>query len=134
MFNKHILNSMTRSLILVVGAFLVVLSSHMAFAQPMSDGFEMRANNAIPITGELADSMIYLPLVMKNFPFTPDVPVLDAINNQDGDGNYSVNWSSSEGADTYTLQEDDNVDFSSPTTAYAGISTSTAISGRDVGT
>ncbi|GAG16249.1 unnamed protein product, partial [marine sediment metagenome] len=76
----------------------------------------------------------YLPLVMNNFPFTPAAPVLDAIGNEDGDGNYTVSWSSSEGADTYTLQEDVSADFSNPTTAYAGANTSTAISGRDLGT
>lgn len=79
------------------------------------------------------DSMVYLPLVMNNFPFTPDAPMLNAISNADGDGNYSVSWSSSEGADTYTLQEGVSADFSSPTIVHSGPSTSTAISGRDVG-
>ena len=87
-----------------------------------------------PLAEAPADYMIYLPLVMKNFPIIPDVPVLNAISNDDGDGNYTVGWSSSDGADTYTLQEDDNADFSSPTTVYSGSSTSKAISGRDVGT
>lgn len=134
MFNKHILNSMIRVLVLVVGAILVVLSSHMALAQPISDGFEMRANNAVPTTRELADSMIYLPLVVKNFRLVPAAPVLSAISNADGDGNYSVSWSSSEGADTYSLEEDDNASFSSPSTVYSGSGPSTNISGRNVGT
>jgi uncharacterized delta-60 repeat protein len=80
------------------------------------------------------DYMVYLPLVMMNSPIIPDVPVLNAISNDDGDGSFTVSWSSSEGADTYTLQEDDNADFSSSTTVYSGSSTSTAISGRDVAT
>ncbi len=121
-------------LVLVIGALLIVLSSPMALAQSFTDDFNLRVNNAIPTTGELADSMIYLPLLVKNFPLVPDVPVLNAISNTDGDGNYTVSWSSSEGANTYTLQEDENADFSSPTTVYSGSGTSTAISGRDVGT
>ena len=120
--------------VLIIGALLVILSSPTALARSVANGVNLRANNTVPTTGELADSRVYLPLVMKNFPFTPTAPVLDAIGNEDGDGNYTVSWSSPEGADTYTLQEDDNADFSSPTTAYAGSSTLTAISGRDVGT
>jgi hypothetical protein len=34
----------------------------------------------------------------------------------------------------YTLEEDENVDFSSPTTVYTGSSTSDDISGKDIGT
>jgi len=140
MFTKAILKSVTgvpntwRFFVLVIGALLAILSSPTALAQSVTDGFNLRTNNALPTTGVLADNMIYLPLVMNQFPFTPAAPVLDAIGNEDGNGNYTVSWSSSEGADTYTLQEDDNADFSSPTTAYAGASTSTAVSGRDVGT
>jgi len=85
-------------------------------------------------TPEPGDTEVYIPLSLKSFPFTPDAPVLNAISNEDGDGSYTVSWSSSEGADTYTLEEDDNTGFSSPTTVYSGSSTSKAISGRDVGT
>jgi uncharacterized delta-60 repeat protein len=83
---------------------------------------------------ELQDITVYLPLVEKNFPYTPDAPLLSPISNADGDGSYTLSWSSSEGATTYTLQEDDNASFSSPTTAYSGSSTSTDINGRDVDT
>ncbi|MBN2258832.1 MAG: hypothetical protein JW704_13630 [Anaerolineaceae bacterium] len=76
---------------------------------------------------------IYLPLVLKPY-ITPVAPVLNAISNADGDGNYNVSWGSVAGAATYTLQEDDNAGFSSPTTAYSGSGTSRAISGKDVGT
>jgi hypothetical protein len=140
MFTKTIIKSVTGVLstrlffVLVIGALLVILSSPMALAQSVTDGFNLRTNNAIPTTGELADNMIYLPLVMKNFPFTPDAPMLNTINNEDGDGNYTVSWSSSEGAETYTLQEATDASFSNATTVYSGPNTSTAISGRDVGT
>lgn len=79
-------------------------------------------------------STIFLPLLLKRYPVVPSTPALNAINNGDGDGNYTVSWSASDTADTYTLQEDDNANFSSPTTAYAGAATSTDLGGRDVGT
>jgi hypothetical protein len=34
--------------------------------------------------------------------------VLDPIDNSDGDGSYTVSWSSVSGATEYILQEDDN--------------------------
>ncbi len=120
--------------VLIIGALLVILSSPTALARSVANGFNLRANNTVPTTGELADSRVYLPLMMKNFPFTPPAPVLGAIGNGDGDGNYTVSWSSTEGADTYTLQEAASAGFSNPTTVYSGSGTSTAISGRDVGT
>ncbi len=89
--------------------------------------------NSVHATEDLADSTTYLPLVERS-PIIPNPPVLNPISNTDGDGNYTVSWSSSEGATTYTLEEDDNVGFSSPTTVYSGSSTSKNISGRDVGT
>ncbi len=133
MFNKRTINSLTKALVFVIGALLIILSSRITLAQSVTDGFSLRTNNAIPV-GDTADNMIYLPLVMKNFPFTPEAPVLNAISNEDGDGNYTVSWGSSDGANTYTLEEDDNADFSSPTTVCSSNGTSTAISGRDVGT
>lgn len=83
----------------------------------------------VPVGG-----MICLPLVVRTFPFVPAAPALNAIGNDDGDGNYTVSWSQSEGADRYALQEDDNASFTSPTTAYSGAGASTVITGRDVGT
>ena len=60
-------------------------------------------------------------------------PTLSPINNPDNDGNYQVNWSAVSGATAYKLQEDDNADFSSPTTRYSGANTQVAISGQAVG-
>ena len=134
MFNKRTISSITKALVFVVSAFLIILSSHTAIAQSITDGFNLKVNDTVPGTGELSDSMIYLPLMMKNYPITPESPVLNAISNEDGDGNYIVSWSSSVGASIYTLQEDVSTDFSNPTTVYSGSGTSTAISGRDVGT
>jgi uncharacterized repeat protein (TIGR01451 family) len=77
---------------------------------------------------------LFLPIVTKRWPPIPYVPTLDAISNPDGDGSYTVSWSTDDLADTYILEEDDNAAFSSPTTAYSGSSTSTSISGKSAGT
>jgi uncharacterized delta-60 repeat protein len=140
MFNNRIIKSITGALgirlffVLAIGTLLVFLSSLTALARSFDNGLNLRTNNAVPTTRELEDSMVYLPLMVKNFPFIPDAPVLDVISNTDGDGNYTVSWSSSEGADTYTLEEDDNAGFSNTTTIYSGPVTSTIINGKDVGT
>jgi hypothetical protein len=51
-------------------------------------------------------------------PPPPAAPTLNPISNPDGDGNYTVTWSSVTGATSYTLQEDNDDTFSSPTTVY----------------
>jgi len=60
-------------------------------------------------------------------------PTLYSISNPDGDGNYTVDWSDVTGAITYTLQEDDNPYFSSPTNLYLNTSEYSFI-GHDAGT
>ncbi len=93
----------------------------------------------------------------------PTAPVLSPISNADGDGNYAVSWSAvslAAQADTltsipqnvtddytiflplvingtsttYTLQEDDNAGFSSPTVVYSGSGTSWNATGKAAGT
>jgi hypothetical protein len=76
---------------------------------------------------------IYLPIILGNAE-PPSPPVLNSIDNSDGDGDYTVSWSSVNGATRYVLQEADNPSFSSPTTVYSGPSASTTVSGRSVGT
>ncbi len=77
---------------------------------------------------------IYLPIILKRYPPVPYTPVLNAISNSDNDGNYTVDWDTADLADTYTLQEDDNSAFSSPTTRYTGANTSWSASNHAVGT
>ena len=48
----------------------------------------------------------------------PDTPTLNAIDNADGDGTYSVTWSAAARATSYTLQEDTDSAFGSPTIVY----------------
>jgi len=85
-------------------------------------------------TVESAGARVYLPLMVKNYPPFPGTPVLNAISDPEGDGNYTVSWSAAARAQTYVLEEDDNASFSSPTTAYSGSSTSASITGRATGT
>ncbi|MGD8473073.1 MAG: hypothetical protein PVH59_03055 [Anaerolineae bacterium] len=115
------------AVVLVLGVFLVALSLS---GLPIRTGDVSYALGAQPADEEPFDVFVYLPMVARNFPFTPTAPTLYTISNPGGLGDYSVSWSASSGATTYTLQEDDNADFTSPATAYAGAATSTDISGR----
>ena len=49
-------------------------------------------------------------------------------------GSYDVSWSSVPEATTYTLLEDDNSGFSSPTVVYMGSNTSLSVAGKTNGT
>jgi len=66
---------------------------------------------------------IYLPLIHGKPYIMPDPPILDPIDNN-GSSSFMVNWSASDGATNYILEEDDNQSFSSPTTIYTGPETS----------
>jgi thermitase len=64
----------------------------------------------------------------------PNAPTLNAISNPGNDGAYTVSWSAATAASGYTLQEDDNTSFSSPTTRYMGPATSYDVTGQRDGT
>lgn len=64
----------------------------------------------------------------------PAVPTLNAISNTDGDGGYTVSWSSASSATSYTLQEASSNTFSDAITVYSGSGTSTSISDRSPST
>jgi hypothetical protein len=64
----------------------------------------------------------------------PDAPVLATINNPDDDGNYLVEWSAVTGATGYTLQEDDNPDFTAPVIRYNGLAIYFTVTGQATGT
>jgi hypothetical protein len=81
-----------------------------------------------------APKTAYLPLVLNGYPPIPAVPVLNAIANAAGDGNYTVSWNAATRATSYLLQEDDNAGFASPETRYAGSGTSWDAAGKAVGT
>jgi hypothetical protein len=71
---------------------------------------------------------------MQRWPPVPYTPTLNPISNPDGDGNYTVSWSTALLADTYELQEDSSCAFPSPTVVYSGSGNSKSISGRAPGT
>ena len=64
----------------------------------------------------------------------PAAPTLSAISNPGNDDAYTVQWSTPAGATAFTLQEDDNPTFSSPTMAYAGYENSYQVTGHPAGT
>jgi len=105
-----------------LGIVLIICLSMLAGASSLSQA---------QLNGE---GNVYLPLIMNKIPITPLAPLLNTIDNEDGDGSYSVIWNSSGGAATYSLQEDDNAEFLSPTDIYEGSGTSMEITGIEIGT
>ena len=77
---------------------------------------------------------VYLPPIMKNAGPPAGAPTLNAINNPGGDYKFTVSWSAVNLATRYTLQEDDNAAFSSPTTVYVGSGLSKLVYVQAVGT
>ncbi len=67
-------------------------------------------------------------------PPPPDTPVLFPIDNRDGDGSYLVDWEDAAGASTYTLQEDDDPTFASPTVRYTGPDSQIYVANQPAGT
>ncbi|HQE92639.1 MAG TPA: S8 family serine peptidase [Anaerolineae bacterium] len=63
----------------------------------------------------------------------PAPPVLDAIDNADGDPTYTVTWSTVPDAASYLLQESSSASFNSPATRYSGSNTQVQVSGQSVG-
>ena len=86
---------------------------------------------AIKTTGQILEK-VYLPLILGKPYQMPATPVLGDINNN-GFGGFQVSWSGSPEATNYTLQEDDNISFTSPTVAYSGSDTSVDLN-RGLGT
>jgi uncharacterized repeat protein (TIGR01451 family) len=73
---------------------------------------------------------VYLPLVLRGWPPIPEPPVLEPIDNVDGDGSYNVRWSASRGADSYRLEEATYSDFTGARPVYTGTNTHYSIAGR----
>lgn len=79
---------------------------------------------------------IYLPLIVKNhilrrYSSVPDAPVLHPIDNDNGEGEYTVDWEPASGADSHTLQEYVDSEWQP---LYTGSDTSSDISDKAVGT
>jgi hypothetical protein len=90
----------------------------------------LRTTTSEPI---VRDQFAYLPLIQRPIPPAPATPVLDPIDNPDGDGDYTVSWAPAYLADTYILQEDDHNAFSSPTVYPPTTGTSKSFFGRAAG-
>jgi hypothetical protein len=60
------------------------------------------------------------PIALHHWPPLPYTPTLNPIQNADQDGNYTVTWTAADLADTYSLEEDDNPNFTSPTVVFSG--------------
>ncbi len=105
----------------------------------VSDG-DLSDTDTFSVTVSDTETFVYLPIILNNAGSSsppigpPSAPVLDSIDNSDGNGSYTVSWSSVTGATGYVLQEDDNASFTSPSTAYSGASTSKMITGKSAGT
>lgn len=79
---------------------------------------------------------LYMPFAMKHWPPYPYPTTLNPIDNTDGDGIYVVSWLPAGLAQTYSLEEDDNAAFSSPTEVYSSAGTAWAVPapGKTAGT
>ena len=77
---------------------------------------------------------LYLPVTMKDAGPPAGAPVLNPIDNPSGDYQFTVSWSAVARATRYTLEEDDNTAFASPSTVYAGSALSRSVSVGAVGT
>ncbi len=65
-----------------------------------------------------------LPIVMSGWPPTPDIPVLNSIDNGDEDNYYTVSWIWPEGANSFVLEEATNPAFSDAQVVFIGSSSS----------
>lgn len=90
---------------------------------------------SLPITGTTSALQVnYLALIAYDWPGFARAPLLNLIDNGDSDGNFAVTWQADRHADRYTLQEDETLDFTSPTTVYTGTALSWSTQGKAVGT
>jgi hypothetical protein len=104
------------------------------------------AQQSCNVTGRLAGTYYYRVQGLNTWAYgpysnveavtvlPPETPTLNAIDNGDGDGNYTVTWSGAARASSYTLQEDTESNFPSPTTVYEGGSLSWSATNKAPGT
>jgi hypothetical protein len=74
--------------------------------------------------------LVYLPVVANHWPPLPFPPKLDAIDNADDNGFYTVTWAAADFAETYILEEDVGASFSNPTQVYNGNGLSWPVAGQ----
>jgi hypothetical protein len=76
---------------------------------------------------------VYLPIIIKHWPPIPYTPVMNAIDNTDGDGDYVVSWNTADLADYYLLQESSAPTFSGSVPVYTGSNTDWSASSKSPG-
>jgi len=110
--------------------FTLAVSDSLGLPDPTPDEV------VITVGSSSATHDLYIPLALRQYPPVPYAPTLNAIANDDHDGNYTVSWNAANPKleISYQLQEATNADFSNATTAYGGIDVVTTISGRAAGT
>ncbi|PWB52280.1 MAG: hypothetical protein C3F13_12195, partial [Anaerolineales bacterium] len=105
------------------------ITQHVVIGQPAGTWYyRVQASNA---GGDSLWSNTQLVNVMVA---PPASPILAPISNPDGDGGYNIEWSTVTGAISYTLEEDDNSSFSSPSISYTGTITQHVVTGQLAGT
>lgn len=91
------------------------------------------AADAVRFLPEVYPYHTYLPLALMRWPPIPDTPVLNPIEST-GPDSYLVTWNAAYLAETYTLQEGVNLEFTSVVTRYLGSETSWSAVGQPPGT
>ena len=101
-------------------------------ADPKYDQFDEHDIDDIDVTVYDDDAVhrAYLPLVTRKWPPVPDAPTLYAIDNQDGDGTYSIHWSQGAEVQVYILEESTDSAFSDVRATYSTGSTEYEITGQ----
>jgi hypothetical protein len=74
-----------------------------------------------------------LPAAFHHWPPLPETPVLEAIDNADGDGAYPVRWSPALRAETYVLEEAKKPGFVSALERYSGPATEFSVADQGAG-
>jgi hypothetical protein len=92
-------------------------------------------NQPYIISGGIMGATDFYPFMDRDGWLTPpSSPTLTDPGTNDTDGNYIVRWSKVSSATNYTLEEDTNSSFSSPTKVYSRSGTSKEITGKSDGT
>jgi uncharacterized repeat protein (TIGR01451 family) len=88
------------------------------------------ADNTDSVSVRSGSFAILLPMVLKNWPPVPGAPTLNAIDNSDNDGNYTLTWTPGSGPapSSYDIEENGSV------IAAGYVGTSYNISGKSDGT
>jgi hypothetical protein len=81
------------------------------------------AQQATAIDTTHVDYLIDLPFIVKRWPPLPYPTTLNAIENTDGDGTYTITWLPAELAQRHILEEDQDATFANPVIVYEGTAT-----------